>query len=861
MNTILTNINSEYRGTPIICWGTVMGGSVILSWSYLIYWLQVIHPLQTFLIALLYIFPLLGLAHVGLSHWIATCSTLSLARARLYNIISHILFLPLLVTCLSNQFSKGISLVCIAGYLVLNVLIIPILRLDPEKIRQKKDIFKDIGCCLILILLVFVAYYKYLKLEYYFLHGDPSHIGYYVNLFLGRNITQGIFPLWNPYHAFGVPSYADPTGQYFFPLYLLTGIFSANYGFYHFIFLSYIFPISVGGIGFFCLVRWFFRYRWIAFITAVGYTFSGFAVYSTQPTIIYALCWLPFIILFGLKAFLSRTNTTGYVIACGVVCALAFVTTYPILWFAEGLHLVLLALIVSLIHRRQCLFFKTAAKVVLIFMIALCLGAPYFIAVKGMLPHTHRNKDLPYARAVGQNALSARSFITLWFPGTALLHNKSFFAGKGGGNESILDMKNFNAQGLPQRSVYITIPLLIFSLIALAQWRRYRGLPLLLGGIAFFYLFTSFGGFSFLYEWFYYLIPVFSRTRHAAMNRLFFIFYLLLLSAFGLRFTFRSLPDRFLDRTVPRVIGVLLLLFFGYSLYLLATIMPFFEEDLTLYSYLFHDTFFIMLFLGATFIFISNRCSIRHRNAIIAGLAVIVIFDAFNYTHFRNLFYTKRNIVRYERSLDAFRKDYSAISNSRKRVKNRFDANWVHDFHFTSGVFQRATFPTLSQPIRLHPEKYEPYTSRLFSLYTKIKKEPLSETLRYMKEGRGDTAYLSPEHLIPEWFFPPADARAGELDILWYAPNEARVKVETEHVALLEMADLYFPGWKGYIDGEETPIYRVNYCFKGVFLHPGHHEVSFVFEPPSLLLGLWLSAFTFFGITGFYLYRRKRLSR
>jgi membrane protein YfhO len=861
MNTISTNINLRCRGDLLVRWGAVSVGSVVLSLTYLLYWVQVFHPLQTFLIAFLYIFPLMGLAHVGLSRWMVTFTTLSPARARLYNAVSHILFLPLLIPCLSGQFSRGITLSSITGYLILNLLLLPILKRDPDKIRRKQGIFRDVGCCLLLVLLVFMSYYKHLRLDFYRLHGDVSHIGYYVNLFLGRNITQGIFPLWNPYHAFGVPSYADPTGQYFFPLYLLAGIFSANYGFYHFIFLAYIFPISAGAIGFFCLVRGVLRYRWIAFITAVGYGFSGFAVYNTQPTIVYALCWLPYLVLFGVKAFLGKRNTTGYVIATGIVYALASVTTYPILWFAEGLHLLLLALIIFLIRRRQCSFCKSAGRVVSIFMIALFLAAPHLIAVKEMLPHTGRDKEISYTRAVGQNALSPRSFMTLFLPGTALLHNKSFFDGKGGGNEKFLDMQNFNAQDLTQRSVYITIPLLIFCLIALARWRRYRGLPLLLGGIAFFYLFASLGGFSFLYEWFFYLIPVYARTRHAAMNRLFFVFYLLLLSAFGLRFTFRNLSDHFLDRTVPRIIGVFLLLFSGYALYLLAAVLPFFEEDLTLYSRLFHDTFFAMLFLGATVILIVNRRSLRYRNIIIAGLAICVIFDALNYTHFRDLFYTKRTSGRYERSLNVFRKDYSAIPNSRKRVKDRTDSDWVHDLHFTSGVFQRASFPGSSRPIRKHPEEYEPYTSRLFFLYTEVEKVPLAETLSRMKKAGGDVVYLSPEDSIPDWFAPAADARAGGLKIIWYAPNKAVVTAKSSQGALLEMADLYYPGWKAFVDGAEVPIYRVNYCFKGVFLPPGSHVVRFVFEPPTLLPSLWLSAFAFLGIIGFYIYRRERFPR
>ena len=56
------------------------------------------------------------------------------------------------------------------------------------------------------------------------------------------------------------------------------------------------------------------------------------------------------------------------------------------------------------------------------------------------------------------------------------------------------------------------------------------------------------------------------------------------------------------------------------------------------------------------------------------------------------------------------------------------------------------------------------------------------------------------------------------------------------------LTDPYYPGWRAFVDGEETPILRADYLFRAIALPPGSHEVRFVFAPPSLQRGAILSA-------------------
>ena len=63
---------------------------------------------------------------------------------------------------------------------------------------------------------------------------------------------------------------------------------------------------------------------------------------------------------------------------------------------------------------------------------------------------------------------------------------------------------------------------------------------------------------------------------------------------------------------------------------------------------------------------------------------------------------------------------------------------------------------------------------------------------------------------------------------------------DTDHVivctecpseGLLVLRDSWYPGWTAFIDGERTPILRINGCFRGVVVPAGKHKTKFVYRP------------------------------
>ena len=92
----------------------------------------------------------------------------------------------------------------------------------------------------------------------------------------------------------------------------------------------------------------------------------------------------------------------------------------------------------------------------------------------------------------------------------------------------------------------------------------------------------------------------------------------------------------------------------------------------------------------------------------------------------------------------------------------------------------------------------------------------------------------------PVWIYrlPGATARAaedrGEARIVVLAPGRVEVVAKSPDGGRLVLHDSYYPGWFAEVDGEPTPIIRVDSLFRAVEVPAGTHQVTFRFRPFSL---------------------------
>lgn len=91
----------------------------------------------------------------------------------------------------------------------------------------------------------------------------------------------------------------------------------------------------------------------------------------------------------------------------------------------------------------------------------------------------------------------------------------------------------------------------------------------------------------------------------------------------------------------------------------------------------------------------------------------------------------------------------------------------------------------------------------------------------------------------------PAPAGPGEqVTIGDYEAARLTLRATLTEPGLLVVADAWYPGWRGQVDGEDVEIVPANLLYRAVALGPGVHEVAMSYEPRSWRAGVWISLAT-----------------
>ena len=76
------------------------------------------------------------------------------------------------------------------------------------------------------------------------------------------------------------------------------------------------------------------------------------------------------------------------------------------------------------------------------------------------------------------------------------------------------------------------------------------------------------------------------------------------------------------------------------------------------------------------------------------------------------------------------------------------------------------------------------------------------------------------------------------IELKSYAPNHLVYESHSNIEQLAVFSEIFYNlGWKAYIDGVETPHFRVNYVLRGLRLPPGEHIIEFKFHPQAFYTG------------------------
>ncbi len=67
------------------------------------------------------------------------------------------------------------------------------------------------------------------------------------------------------------------------------------------------------------------------------------------------------------------------------------------------------------------------------------------------------------------------------------------------------------------------------------------------------------------------------------------------------------------------------------------------------------------------------------------------------------------------------------------------------------------------------------------------------------------------------------------LEVTDFNANSVKLRTNLSTKKFLVFNDCYYPGWRAYINGKETALYRANIAFKGIWVPQGNQEIEFVF--------------------------------
>ncbi len=81
---------------------------------------------------------------------------------------------------------------------------------------------------------------------------------------------------------------------------------------------------------------------------------------------------------------------------------------------------------------------------------------------------------------------------------------------------------------------------------------------------------------------------------------------------------------------------------------------------------------------------------------------------------------------------------------------------------------------------------------------------------------------------------PMVSDSAATIQLVAYEPNYLKYEVDSQTGGTVVFSEIYYPGWRSSIDGQEVPHGRANYILRAMNVPAGKHVVEFSFDPVSL---------------------------
>lgn len=97
----------------------------------------------------------------------------------------------------------------------------------------------------------------------------------------------------------------------------------------------------------------------------------------------------------------------------------------------------------------------------------------------------------------------------------------------------------------------------------------------------------------------------------------------------------------------------------------------------------------------------------------------------------------------------------------------------------------------------------------------------------------------------------------GSVEVARSKPNKVTLNADFLSTGFVVLSDEFYPGWRAYVDGKQTEIYKTNGVIRGVIVPEGRHEILFKYIPAKIYMAMALSGIALGAIFLIIFYRPK----
>jgi len=695
---------------------------------------------------------------------------------------------------------------------------------------------------------------------------DVIHVWYFFKYFTVQSIRKfGELPLWNPLIYSGVPLVGNPQSTFFYPPFLIFFFLPVQWA----ITLLFAAHMVFAGMGMYI----FARKKQLPFVAAlfaaavfilnrktVGHVFAG---HLTQTCSWSYIPWL-FICLEKLSA---RGNLKNIVLFSICVSMIFFCGQMQIFYYQMVIGLVYLLTLISGAKSNPA---KTISVYLAGVFTAVALVCVSLLPVLETVFEFHRAGGTDYIFATS-DSLKLSDFITLIYP--------NYFVTPAPGS-------NTDNLFFWEHAVYIGIAPLFLSLISYNTLRKKKLWFFLC--LAVFSIMFSLGSNSPLFKIMYLAVPGIKYFRCPARMYLFASFSAAILSGFALQYVMdntKSISVKHLCRLMF-IIGLIAVFFnevsffysgkmIGGSTKVIAVIFLTWSVLLLRNRFSIGKTFFAVMIFAVTLFDLGSLAypiikSVALQNIfpntkiyehIINDRSIFRVFDnsgampqyvgaQLNIQQVggdepvmlgRYLDYIDEMYVK-QKSQEGIEPTKSGFEQADLRLKfdwrylNLLNAKYVYSFYpIKHGNLQLVESFDMDQV----------NTDYLYGAYPELIKAPKmlqAKTYLYLNHYCLQRAFAIPSESesideAVDSVLSNAEKRVMPAKIIDYQPNKLSFEMNVPVKSYFIVSEIFYPGWKAYVNKKEVLIKPVKNLFRGLDLPPGENHIEFVYCPVTFSAG------------------------